>query len=60
MNVEFSQGSHFFHNCRVSAPATSCCDTMGRPINWEWLNRQPVVTESELIRHVRLPRTRSR
>ena len=54
MNVELSQGSHFFHN--LSSSQTSYFMVQhGGPfaINWDWLNRQPVVHETELIRHVR-------
>src|SRR5271165_3653877 len=54
MNIELSQGSHFFHN--LSRFRT--CYFMVRhdgpfAINWDWLNRQPIVQETELVRHVR-------
>jgi hypothetical protein len=54
MNVELSQGSHFFHNLS-SFRASYFMVQHGRRfgINWDWLNRQPVVYETELIRHVR-------
>jgi hypothetical protein len=54
MNVELSQGSHFFHNLS-SFRASYFMVQHGRPfgINWDWLNRQPVAYESALIRHVR-------
>ncbi len=54
MNVELSQGSHFFHNLS-SFRASYFMVQHGRHfgINWDWLNRQPVVHESALIRHVR-------
>jgi len=54
MNVELSQGSHFFHNLssfRASYFMVRHGHRFG--INWEWLNRQPVIHETELIRHVR-------
>ncbi len=54
MNVELSQGSHFFHN--LSSFRTSYFMVRHEArlgINWDWLNRQPVVQETELIRHVR-------
>jgi hypothetical protein len=54
MNVELSQGSHFFHNLssfRTSYFMVRHGSRLG--INWEWLNRQPVVHETNLIRHVR-------
>jgi hypothetical protein len=54
MNVELSQGSHFFHNLS-SFRASYFMVQHGRRrgINWDWLNRQPVVHETEFIRHVR-------
>ena len=54
MNVELSQGSHFFHN--LSSFGTTYFmvrHDAHAGINWEWLNRQPVVQETEFIRHVR-------
>lgn len=54
MNVELSQGSHFFHNLS-SFRASYFMVQHGRNIgiNWDWLNLQPVVRETEFIRHVR-------
>ncbi len=54
MNVELSQGSHFFHNLS-SFRASYFMVPSGRPfgINWDWLNRQPVLHETDLVRHVR-------
>ena len=42
MNVELSQGSHFFHNLS-SFPASFFMVQYGRQlgINWDWLNRHP-------------------
>jgi hypothetical protein len=60
MNVEPSQGAHFFHNlisfavpylCVTHEPAGS---GPARNIDWGWLDRQPAVTETSLLRHVRL------
>ena len=53
MNVELSQGSHFFHNLS-SFRASYFMVPSGRPfgINWDWLNRQPVLHETDLVRHV--------
>jgi len=54
MNVELSQGSHFFHNLSSFRTSYFMVQHGGRfPINWEWLNRQPVIHETALIRHVR-------
>jgi hypothetical protein len=56
MNVELSQGSHFFHNLS-SFRASYFMVQHGRPfgINWNWLNQQAVVRETEYVRHVRPP-----
>lgn len=54
MNVELSQGSHFFHNLSSFRTNYFMVRHGGRfGINWDWLNRQQVVHETELIRHVR-------
>ena len=54
MNVELSQGSHFFHNLSSFRTGYFMVRHESRlGINWDWLNRQPVVHETELIRHVR-------
>ena len=60
MNVELSQGSHFFHN--LSSFQTNYFMVqhgVHGVINWDWLNRQPVVHETDLIRHVRPERSLS-
>jgi len=55
MNVELSQGSHFFHN--ISSFQVSYFSTRhhDKHIQWDWLNQQPAVFETELVRHVQLP-----
>ncbi len=54
INVELSQGSHFFHNLSSFRATYMMVRHDGPfPIRWDWLNRQPVVSESELVRHVR-------
>ena len=54
MNVELSQGSHFFHNLSSFRTSYFMVQHEGRfAINWDWLNRQQVVHETKLIRHVR-------
>ncbi len=56
MNVELSQGSHFFHNlssfevCYFSVPYSS-----EYVINWEWLDRQKSERETPFVRHVVSP-----
>jgi hypothetical protein len=54
MNVEMSQGSHFFHNL-TSFQATYFTVPFERRagIDWDWLNQQPVIQETEFVRHVR-------
>lgn len=55
MNPDLSQGSHFFHNligCHIlylSVPHHSQFR-----IDWEWLDHQETLTDSEFVRHVRL------
>ncbi len=54
MNVELSQGSHFFHNLSSFRASYFMVRHDGPfSINWEWLNRQSAVTETALVRHVR-------
>jgi hypothetical protein len=55
MNVELSQGSHFFHNLSSFRASYFMLRHDGRfSIDWDWLNRQAIVSETELVRHVRL------
>jgi hypothetical protein len=54
MNVELSQGSHFFHNLSSFRACYFMVRHDGKfAINWDWLNQQPIVQETELLRHVR-------
>jgi hypothetical protein len=54
MNVELSQGSHFFHNLSSFRASYFMVRHDGSfPIDWDWLNRQQVVSETEFVRHVR-------
>jgi Pyruvate phosphate dikinase, AMP/ATP-binding domain len=54
MNVELSQGSHFFHNitsfqiCYFSVHHDS-----KYKIDWEWMERQEIVAESDYVKHIR-------
>lgn len=55
MNVDPSQGSHFFHN--ISSFKVSYFSVRydrDRPIDWDWLAAQETVAETDLVRHVRL------
>lgn len=54
MNVELSQGSHFFHNLSSFRASYFMVRFDGEfPIRWSWLNSQPVVSERAYVRHVR-------
>jgi hypothetical protein len=60
MDVEPSQGAHFFHNI-VSFQVYYLCvrhqegsGVATRSIDWNWLDRQSIVTETAHVRHVRL------
>lgn len=56
MNVELSQGSHFFHNITgfgvsyLSVPFEGA----GR-IDWDWLAGISAVAETDFVRHIELP-----
>ena len=55
MNVELSQGSHFFHN--ISSFGVfhfSVRHDSDHRIDWEWLKRQEVIGESGHLCHVRV------
>jgi hypothetical protein len=54
MNVEPSQGSHFFHNMTSFQVSYLSVHHDSRPgIDWEWLTRQRTVTKTDYVRHVR-------
>jgi hypothetical protein len=55
MAVEPSQGSHFFHNITSFQVSYFAVSHFRRPgIDWEWLARRPVESETDFVRHVRL------
>ena len=55
MMVELSQGSHFFHNLSSFEVSYFMVPHHARPgIDWNWLDQQPPLAESEFVRHVRL------
>jgi len=57
MNVEASQGAHFFHNITSFRVSYLTVHHAARPgIDWDWLASLPALHESELVRHVRLER----
>jgi len=60
MDVEPSQGAHFFHNiisfqvCYLCVRHQGGAATAGRSIDWEWLDRQSSVAETGHVRHIHL------
>ncbi|HAH06455.1 MAG TPA: hypothetical protein DCM05_08005 [Elusimicrobia bacterium] len=55
MNVDLSQGSHFFHNISSFGVSYLCVrHDRGYAIDWPWLERQKTEAETEHVRHVRL------
>lgn len=55
MNVELSQGAHFFHNISSFGVSYFAAHHKSIPgIDWEWLSRQRLVDETDLVRHVEL------
>jgi hypothetical protein len=56
MNVELSQGSHFFHNLTSFSVSYFSVPHFGSyKIDWDWLNQQKSVTETDYVRHIQLP-----
>jgi hypothetical protein len=55
MNVELSQGSHFFHNI-TSFMVFYFSLPVGEKdrIDWKWLEEKETVSETEFVKHVRL------
>ncbi len=55
MDVEMSQGSHFFHNITsLQIPHFSVPHTAPRQIDWSWLDNQHILEETTFVRLVRL------
>jgi Pyruvate phosphate dikinase, AMP/ATP-binding domain len=55
MNVELSQGSHFFHNISSFGVSYFSVPFSGEhPIDWDGLARQKVIRDLALVRHVRV------
>ncbi len=54
MDVELSQGSHFFHNLTaLQLSYFSIPHTGSHAIDWSWLEAQEMVAETPFVRHVR-------
>lgn len=55
MNVDLSQGSHFFHNLTsLQIYYLSVSFNSAYPIDWEWLAHQQTVSETDFVKHVQL------
>ena len=56
MEVDPSQGSHFFHNITSFRISYFTVNSMTQDgfVNWEWLRQNPVVEEKGFVRHIRL------
>ncbi len=55
MNIEPSQGSHFFHNLSsFEVDYFTVSHHAEKGIDWAWLNEQEIISETEFVKHVRL------
>jgi hypothetical protein len=56
MDVEASQGPHFFHNITsFRVHYLTVHHASSYRIDWNWLNQLPAVAETAFVRHVRTP-----
>jgi hypothetical protein len=56
VSVELSQGSHFFHNINSLGIRYFSIPPKGAfSIDWEWLDKQEIISETQFLRHARLP-----
>jgi hypothetical protein len=56
MNVELSQGSHFFHNVSsFRVPYFSVKRTASNRVDWTWLAGLPIIEDTGHVCHVRAP-----
>ena len=56
MEVDPSQGSHFFHNITSFRISYFTVNSANQDdfVDWEWLRSIPVVEETKFVRHIRL------
>jgi len=55
MNVELSQGSHFFHNLTSFNVNYFSITFEGQfRIDWDWLNAQQLILETNFVKHIKL------
>ncbi len=53
MNVQHSQGSHFFHNLTSQNVSYISIDLDSKyKIDWDWINKQQTERETEFVKHV--------
>ena len=58
INVELSQGSHFFHNLTsFNVSYFSITFDGDFKIDWDWLNKQTVIIEKNFVKHVKLSKS---
>ena len=56
LNIDFSQGSHFFHNLTSFHVSYFCIRSGGSDsIDWQWLQSQRIVNDRKFTRHITLP-----
>lgn len=58
MEVDPSQGSHFFHNITSFRVSYFTVNSMAQEgyVDWEWLRARPAEEEKRYVRHIRLSR----
>jgi hypothetical protein len=55
MDIEASQGAHFFHNISGNGVAyLSVHHATDRAIDWDWLEACPAASETRFLRHAEL------
>ncbi|MHB8905703.1 MAG: PEP/pyruvate-binding domain-containing protein [Melioribacteraceae bacterium] len=55
INVDLSQGSHFFHNLTsFNVSYFSITYDSDFKIDWDWLNSQQIVHETNFVKHIKL------
>jgi len=56
MEVDPSQGSHFFHNITSFRISYFTVNSMTQDgfVDWEWLRSNDAVEEKQFVRHIRL------
>lgn len=53
--IDFSQGSHFFHNMsNLGIPYFTLDEKKNRPIDWDWLNKHSVKENKNHTKHISL------